>query len=240
MDKLNIDRHISQQYNSALDDLKTEFLEMGGVVELQMVNAVNAITDVNVELAQEVMTVEKDVDVREMAIDDLCTQIIARRQPTASDLRLVMAISKSTRDLERIGDEANKIAKMAIAISENEELPHGFSELRNLGRHVQEIVNNTLTAFARYDVDMALKVVNKDKEIDREYGTAMRELITYMMEDPRNISRSMNVIWALRALERIGDHASNISEQIIYLVKGLDVRHKSADEMAKQVSNERN
>ncbi len=236
MDKLNIDRHISQQYNSALDDLKKEFLELGGIVELQMVNAVNAITDVNIDLAQEVMSVEKDVDVREMAIDDLCTQIIARRQPTASDLRLVMAISKSTRDLERIGDEANKIAKMAIAISENEELPHGFSELRNLGRHVQEIVNSTLTAFARYDVDMALSVVNKDKEVDREYGTAMRELITYMMEDPRNISRSMNVIWALRALERIGDHAGNISEQIIYLVKGLDVRHQSADEMAKQVN----
>jgi phosphate transport system protein len=236
VDKLNIDRHISQQYNSALDDLKKEFLELGGIVELQMVNAVNAITDVNIDLAQEVMSVEKDVDVREMAIDDLCTQIIARRQPTASDLRLVMAISKSTRDLERIGDEANKIAKMAIAISENEELPHGFSELRNLGRHVQEIVNSTLTAFARYDVDMALSVVNKDKEVDREYGTAMRELITYMMEDPRNISRSMNVIWALRALERIGDHAGNISEQIIYLVKGLDVRHQSADEMAKQVN----
>lgn len=239
MDKLNIDRHISQQYNSALDDLKTEFLELGGVVELQMVNSVRAITDVNMDLAQEVMSVEKDVDVREMAIDDLCTQIIARRQPTASDLRLVMAISKSTRDLERIGDEANKIAKMAIAISENEELPHGFSELRNLGRHVQEIVNTTLTAFARYDVDMALNVVNKDKEIDREYGTAMRELITHMMEDPRNISRSMNVIWALRALERIGDHAGNIAEQIIYLVKGLDVRHQSADEMAKQVNKER-
>ena len=239
MDKLNIDRHISQQYNSALDDLKTEFLELGGVVELQMVNSVTAITDVNIDLAQEVMSVEKDVDVREMAIDDLCTQIIARRQPTASDLRLVMAISKSTRDLERIGDEANKIAKMAIAISENEELPHGFSELRNLGRHVQEIVNATLTAFARYDVDMALSVVNKDKEIDREYGTAMRELITHMMEDPRNISRSMNVIWALRALERIGDHAGNIAEQIIYLVKGLDVRHQSADEMAKQVNKDR-
>jgi phosphate transport system protein len=238
VDKLNIDRHISQQYNTALDDLKTEFLEMGGVVELQIVNAVSAITDVDVALAQEVMTIEKDVDLREMAIDDLCTQIIARRQPTASDLRLVMAISKSTRDLERIGDEANKIAKMAIAIAENEGLPHGFSELRNLGRHVQEIVNDTLTAFARYDVDLALKVVNKDKEIDREYTTAMRELITYMMEDPRNISRSMSVIWALRSLERIGDHAGNISEQVIYLVKGLDVRHQSADEMAKKVNSE--
>ncbi len=238
MDKLNIDQHISQQYNTALDDLKTEFLELGGVVEQQIVNAVTAITDVNTELAQSVLAIEKDVDAREMSLDDLCTQIIARRQPTASDLRLVMAISKSTRDLERIGDEANKIAKMAIAIADSEDLPHGFSELRNLGRHVQEIVNSTLTAFARYDVNMALEVVNKDKEIDREYTTAMRELITYMMEDPRNISRSMSVIWALRALERIGDHAGNISEQIIYLVKGLDVRHQSADEMAKKVNQE--
>lgn len=236
MDKLNIDQHISQQYNTALDDLKTEFLELGGIVEQQIVNAVTAITDINVELAQDVLRIEKEVDSREMALDDLCTQIIARRQPTASDLRLVMAISKATRDLERIGDEANKIAKMAIAISESNDIPHGFSELRNLGRHVQQIVNDTLTAFARYDIGMALEVVNKDKEIDREYGTAMRELITYMMEDPRNISRSMNVIWALRSLERIGDHAGNISEQIFYLVKGLDVRHKTADEMAEEIN----
>lgn len=238
MDKLNIDQHISQQYNTALDDLKTEFLEMGGVVEQQIINAVKAITDVDVGLAEEIMAVERDVDNREMKLDDLCTQIIARRQPTASDLRLVMAISKATRDLERMGDEAHKIAKMAIAVSESEDLPHGFSELRNLGRQVQIEVNNALTAFARYDVDMALKVVNRDEEVDREYSTAMRELITYMMEDPRNISRSMSVIWSLRSLERIGDHAGNISEQVIYLVKGLDVRHKSADEMAEQINAE--
>lgn len=238
MDKLNIDQHISQQYNTALDDLKTEFLELGGVVEQQIIKSVTAITDVNTEIAETVMSIEKEVDEREMNLDELCTQIIARRQPTASDLRLVMAISKATRDLERMGDEANKIAEMAIAISLSDDLPHGFSELRNLGRHVQQIVNNSLTAFARYDVDMALKVVSKDKEVDREYATAMRELITYMMEDPRNIGRSMNVIWALRALERIGDHAGNIAEQIIYLVKGLDVRHQSADEMAKQVNKE--
>ena len=236
MDKLNIDQHISQQYNTALDDLKTEFLEMGGVVEQQIINAVKAITDVDVDLAEEIMAIEKDVDRREMNLDDLCTQIIARRQPTASDLRLVLAISKATRDLERMGDEANKIAKMAIAIAESEDLPHGFSELRNLGRHVQVEVNNALTAFARYDVEMAVQVVNKDEQIDREYSTAMRELITYMMEDPRNISRSMSVIWSLRSLERIGDHAGNISEQLIYLVKGLDVRHKSADEVAEQVN----
>jgi len=236
MDKLNIDQHISQQYNAALDDLKTEFLEMGGLVEQQIVDAVKAITDVDISMAEKVMIVEEEVDTREMQLDDLCTQIIARRQPTASDLRLVMAISKATRDLERMGDEANKIAKMAIAISKSEDLPHGFSELRNLGRHVQAEVHDALTAFARYDAELALQVVDKDQQIDREYSTAMRELITYMMEDPRNISRSMSVIWSLRSLERIGDHASNVSEQVIYLVKGLDVRHKTVDEMAEQMS----
>jgi phosphate transport system protein len=239
MDKLHIDQHISQQYNAVLDDLKTEFLEMGGVVEQQIIDAVQAISKLDVELAQKVLRIEKEVDDREIALDDLCIQVIARRQPTASDLRLVMSISKATRDLERMGDEAKKIAKMAIAIAESGDLPHGFSELRNLGRRVQQVVSDTLTAFARYDVDTALQVAHEDKAIDQEYDTAMRELITYMMEDPRNISRSMNITWALRALERIGDHASNIAEHIIYLVKGLDVRHKSVSEMKEKLHPER-
>ena len=238
MDKLHIDQHISQQYNAVLDDLKTEFLEMGGVVEQQIIDAVQAITKLDIDLAQKVLTIEKEVDSREMALDDLCTQIIARRQPTASDLRLVLSISKATRDLERMGDEARKIAKMAIAMSDSGDLPHGFSELRHLGRRVQQVVNDTLTAFARYDVNTALQVAHEDKAIDQEYDTAMRELITYMMEDPRNISRAMNITWALRALERIGDHAANIAEHIIYLVKGLDVRHKTADEMEQEVQDQ--
>ena len=238
MDKLHIDQHISQQYNAVLDDLKTEFLEMGGIVEQQIRDSVQAIAKLDLDLAQKVLTVEQEVDEREMALDDLCTQIIARRQPTASDLRLVMSISKATRDLERMGDEAKKIAKMAIAISDSGDLPHGFGELRNLGRRVQQVVNDTLTAFARYDVDTALQVAHEDRAIDQEYETAMRELITYMMEDPRSISRSMNITWALRALERIGDHAANIAEHIIYLVKGLDVRHKSASEMQQKVHQE--
>ena len=238
MDKLHIDQHISQQYNAVLDDLKTEFLEMGGIVEQQIVDAVTAFTKNDRDLAQKVLSVEKNVDDREIALDDLCTQIIARRQPTASDLRLVMSTSKATRDLERMGDEAKKIAKMAIALSDTDDLSARFSAIRNLGRRVQQVVNETLTAFARYDVDAALQVAHEDKAIDQEYDTAMRELITYMMEDPRNISHSMNIIWALRALERIGDHASNIAEHIIYLVKGLDVRHKTASEMQEKVHPE--
>lgn len=238
MDKLNIDQHISQQYNAVLDDLKTEFLEMGGLVEQQIGDAVTALTKNNVDLAQKVLSVENDVDNREMELDDLCTQIIARRQPTASDLRLVLSISKATRDLERMGDEAQKIAKMAIALSDSGEKPHGFGEIRNLGRRVVQLVNDTLTAFARYDVDAALQVSHEDKSVDQEYNTAMREQITYMMEDPRNITRSMNIIWSLRALERIGDHAGNIAEHIIYLVKGLDVRHKSVSEMQQEVKEQ--
>ena len=236
MDKLKIDQHISQQYNAVLDDLKTEFLEMGGLIEQQISDAVKAITKLDIELANKVIEVEQEVDDREMALDDLCVQIIARRQPTASDLRLVMSISKATRDLERMGDEAKKIAKMAIEISESGRLPHGYAELRNLGRRVQQGVNDTLTAFARYDVDTALQVAYEDRAIDQEYETAMREMITYMMEDPRQISRAMNVSWALRALERIGDHAANIAEHIIYMVKGLDVRHKSVNEMKEEVN----
>ncbi len=238
MDKLNLDQHISQQYNADLDEVKSEFLEMGGIVEQQIIDAVNAITNLDVELAENVLVVEKNIDEREILLDEHCTRIIARRQPTASDLRLIMAVSKATRDLERMGDEAKKIANMAIAICDVGDLPHGFSELRNIGRRVQQMVNDTLTCFARYDVDGALAVAKSDKTVDQEYDTAVRELITHMMEDPRSISRSMNVMWALRALERIGDHASNIAEHLVYLVKGLDVRHKSVSEQVKQVKQE--
>ncbi len=238
MDKLNLDQHISQQYNTALDGLKTAFLAMGGIVEQQVIDAVEAISSMNIELAQKVLITEESVDQHEIELDELCTRIIARRQPAASDLRLIMTVSKATRDLERMGDEAEQIAKMAIAISESGKMPHGYTELRNIGKRIQQLINDTLTAFARYDVNTALAVAHGDRQVDLEYDTAARELITYMMEDPRSISRSMKVMWALRALERIGDHAGNIAEHIIYLVKGLDVRHQTAKEMAKSVQQE--
>ena len=235
MDKLNLDQHISQQYNSALDGLKTEFLAMGGIVEQQVIDAIEAISSMNVELAEKVRVTEESVDQREMALDELCTRIIARRQPAASDLRLIMTVSKATRDLERMGDEAEQIAKMAIAIAESGTVPHGYTELRNIGNRIQQMINDTLTAFARYDVHTALSVAHGDRHVDEEYNIATRALITHMMEDPRSISRSMNVMWALRALERIGDHAGNIAEHIIYLVKGLDVRHQTAKEMEQSI-----
>jgi len=237
MDKLHFDEHISKQFNADLEDLKTQLLEMGGVVEQQTIDAVKAITSADSELAEKVIVVENDVDQREVRLDEQCTLVLARRQPAASDLRMVLSVVKITRDLERMGDEAQKIAKMAIKLSENAGASQGFVELRHIGALVQDMVNNTLDAFARFDVDMALKVAKQDTTVDQEYKSAMREMVTYMMEDPRSITRVMNIIWALRALERIGDHARNIAEHVIYLVKGLDVRHTTVSEMEQQLAD---
>lgn len=235
MDKLNLDNHISQQFNSDLEALKTRLLEMGGLVETQVFNACKAIEEVDSEIAMQVVGDENKVDQQEVDIDEQCTLVLAKRQPAASDLRMVLTVSKAVRDLERIGDEAHKVAKMAIALSEDGVAPHGYTELRHIGSGVQRMLRNSLDAFARYDVDMALNVVKEDRLIDQEYKTAMRELVTYMMEDPRSISRAMNVLWALRSMERIGDHARNLAEQLIYMVKGKDVRHASLSEIEQHI-----
>lgn len=235
MDNLNLGQHISQQFNSALEDLKTQLLEMGGLVEQQITDALTAITSADSGLAEKVLITEKEVDRREIILDENCTLVLARRQPAATDLRMVLAVAKITRDLERMGDEAQKVAKMAIHLNEDGEAPRGYVELRHIGNQVQQMVIMALDAFARFDVELAVKVAHEDKRVDQEYKSAMRELATYMMEDPRSISRVLNIIWALRALERIGDHASNIAEHVIYLVKGLDVRHISVSEMERQL-----
>ncbi len=235
MDNLHLDQHISQQFNTDLEELKTQLLEMGGVVEQQLSDAIAAIETADGDLAEKVLVIENEVDKREVALDEQAIAILARRQPAASDLRMVLMATKITRDLERIGDEAQKIAKMAIALNEEGESPRGYVELWHIGKSVLRMLNATLDAFARFDVDVALQVAQDDKNVDREYKSAVRELVTYMMEDPRSISRVMNVMWALRSLERIGDHARNISEHIIFLVKGLDVRHISLKEMKRQV-----
>jgi len=235
MDKLQLDQHISKQFNSDLEDLKTQLLEMGGLVEQQVIDAVKAIERGDSGLAERVLVNENEVDRREVKLDEDCTVVLARRQPAASDLRLVLAVAKANRDLERMGDEANKVAKMALALSEGGDNTKGYSEVRHIGQIVVKMIHLALDAFARYDVLTALEVAQKDKEVDREYESAVRELMTYMMEDPRSISRVMNVMWALRALERIGDHAKNIAEHIIYLVRGLDVRHISVQELERQL-----
>lgn len=236
MDKINLDNHISQQFNADLESLKSEFLEMGGLVEKQIADAVKSIENVDSEIAQRVMENEPKVDAMEVAIDEQCTIILAKRQPAASDLRMVLTVTKAVRDLERMGDEAQKVARMAIKLSEDATSSHGFIELRHIGSGVQHMLRHSLDAFARYDADMALEVAKEDKLIDQEYTSALRELITYMMEDPRSISRAMNVLWALRSLERIGDHARNLAEHLIYMVKGKDVRHVSVKEMERRMN----
>jgi phosphate transport system protein len=171
----------------------------------------------------------------EMAIDDECATIIARRQPTASDLRLVIAIIKVNRDLERIGDEASKVARQAIRMSEDGMSPSNCVEIRHIGALVGIMLRKALDAFARLDVTQAVEVVKGDVEVDKEYGSAMRSLVTFMVEDPRSIGVILNEMWALRSLERIGDHACNIAEHVVYLVEGLDVRHGRLNELDETV-----
>lgn len=217
--------HISRQFNADLEEIRNHILAMGGMVEKQVSDAVQALVEADSSLASEVIANEKQINGMEITIDEECTRLIALRQPAASDLRLIVAATKANTDLERMGDEANKIAKMAIKLAEEGVVPRGYTEVRHIGNHVCSMLRNALDAFARFDVEQAMSVVKEDKSVDVEYESAMRLLVTFMMEDPRYIKRVLNVLWALRALERIGDHARNIAEQVIYLVKGKDIRH---------------
>lgn len=239
MDKLNLDNHISQRFNTDLENLKTDFLEMGGLVENQISDAIRSISEMDSSLAQRVLQNEPTVDTMEIDIDEQCTLILAKRQPAATDLRMVLAVAKAVRDLERMGDEAQKVATMALALSEDGGAPGGYIELRHIGSGVLNMLRNALDAFARYDAVLALSVMKEDRNVDQEYKSALRQLVTYMMEDPRSITRVMNVLWALRALERIGDHARNLAEHLIYLVKGKDVRNVSLSELEKQIAPNR-
>lgn len=227
--------HISQQFNAELEELRNSVLSMGGMVEKQVCDAVKALINADSELAMSVCEQDADVNFMEVSIDQECSRILARRQPAASDLRLVLACSKTASDLERVGDEAAKIARFAIKLSEQGEAPRGYIEARHMGNHVRMMVHDALDAFARFDAEQALEVAKEDKSVDREYKSATRELVTYMMEDPRSITRVLNIMWVLRSLERVGDHARNISEYVIYLVKGTDVRHISIKKMQAKV-----
>jgi phosphate transport system protein len=218
-------QHISGKFNAELESLRSHLLEMGGKVEQQLITALDALVKMDSGEAELIVRRDKEVNQMEMAIDDECAAIIARRQPTASDLRLVVAIIKVNTDLERIGDEAAKVAKQTVLLAEGGNSPSHFVEIRHIGSRVAAMLSKALDAFARLDADQAIDVVRCDAEVDMEYGSAMRSLVTFMMEDPRDIGVILNEMWALRSIERIGDHACNIAEHVVYLVRGRDVRH---------------
>ena len=235
MNTVNLQTHISSQYNADLEAVRQNVLSMGGLVEQQIANAVKALCTGDAGLGAEVVRRDTQVNRLEVAIDEDCNRILARRQPTASDLRLIVAVIKTITDLERIGDEAEKVARMASDIAGLGGASATYPEVEHLGKHVGQMVREALDAFARMDVQAALKVAQEDEKVDREYEGIMRQCITFMMEDPRTIRRVLDVMWAVRALERIGDHAKNIGEYVIYLVQGKDVRHISLDDLEKEV-----
>ena len=228
-------QHISQQFEKELQDIRSLVLAMGGLIEQQVANAQKALLTGDSELARSVIALDEDVNALEVSIDEECIQIIALRQPTASDLRLVAGILKTITDLERIGDEAVNIARMAMNLSEKDRPKKNYRELQSMGNHVIGMLRDALDAFARVDADQAMRVAHEDRDIDAEYEGIIRQLITYMMEDPRTVTKAIDMMWSARALERIGDHATNICEHVIYLVEGKDVRHLSLEKMEEVV-----
>jgi len=228
---MDIGQHTSQQFNLELETLRNQVLKMGGVVELQASNALKSLLERDDELAELVATSDYKINKMELDIDEECAQIIARRQPAAGDLRLILATAKLVTDLERIGDEAEKIGRYAIKLANKDTVMEMHAELSHLGNLVLEMLHGSLDSFARMDADQAMSIVSDDVKIDQEFNALSRLLITHMMEDPRNIKNVLRVIWCARSLERMGDHAQNICEYIIYLVKGTDVRHISLEQV---------
>jgi len=226
------DKHLSTQFDSELSAISTRVLEMGGLVEAQVAQAIYALTNFSSDTASQVLTQEEKVNQMEMSIDRDLSSIIARRQPTARDLRLLIAVSKTIGNLERVGDEAARIARTVqrlvnAGVSTKLRLPVGDVSFE--ASLATASLRRALDAFARLDTQQALQVIKQDNEIDQEFDGLMRKLITYMMEDPRTISASIDLIFVAKAIERVGDHAKNLAEQIIYIVKGTDVRHNPPD-----------
>ena len=228
--------HISRQFDADLEAIRASVLQMGGLVESQIKSAVESLLNSDTVLMTQVIDNDHRVNALEIKIDEACSQLIARRQPAAGDLRLVMAVIKTITDLERIGDEAEKIARMAKLLSQKSGLvlPR-YHEIKHASDIALDMLRKSLDAFARLDIVMAAQVVRQDEQVDEEFRAIMRYLITFMMEDARTISTSLEILFVAKAIERIGDHAKNISEYVIYMVKGRDVRHITADEIEREV-----
>ncbi len=221
-----MNEHINKQFDVELDHIRTRVLQMGGLVETQVLAALAATENGNLESMREIVRNDRQVDAYEVGIDEECTLLIARRQPTARDLRLVVAISRLVTDLERIGDKAAKIANKSRKLhrSDGAGIPR-LAELQNVGRLAADMLHCALDALARLDLTTARRIIGLDNALDSGFNAIMRQLITYMMEDPRTISEALDIVWIAKAIERIGDHVTNIAENIVYIGSGEDIRH---------------
>ena len=229
------DKHLSSQFDADLNLVSSKVLEMGGLVESQIVNAMNALNNFDLDMCEQVITAEDRLNKMEVDIDEECSNIIARRQPAARDLRLLIAISKTITNLERAGDEAEKIAKRTKRLmEETSSRTINIAEIKLSGEMAVSILRRALDAFARLDTVAAAQIVRDDKAIDEEFRAFVRKLVSYMTEDPRTISAGLDFLFIAKAIERIGDHSKNIAEFIIYIVKGTDVRHKSRDALERE------
>ncbi|MCK8517089.1 phosphate signaling complex protein PhoU [Methylonatrum kenyense] len=239
MDKSIFTQHISRQFNEELEDIVNRAMSMGGLVEQQLADAMDGLAEGDTGKAELVVTRDYRVNAMEVELDEECTHILARRQPTASDLRLVMAVIKTITDLERIGDEAERIGKMALHLLDKDRELHPMAEIAALGEYVRRMLNNALNAFARMDTEHAVRTAQMDFSADSQYEEILRQLLKRMRDDPDSIPRVMDIIWSVRALERIGDRARNICEYVIYFVMGKDVRHISFEQMAEEATGDR-
>ncbi len=230
---MNESQHLSSQFDEELGRLRTHVLQMGGMVETQVSSAIEAYSSGEVASVKSIVEADRKINDLEKAIDDDCAHVIAKRQPTASDLRLVLGISKIVTDLERAGDEAKKIAKGVRRIYEAGHLPSQYGiGIRHLAEAALNLVRQSLDAFARLDVPLAQEVIKADSDVDTEFKSIIRQLITHMMEDPRTITTSIDIIWIARAVERIGDHAKNVAEHVVFIVEGRDIRHPAKEAKA--------
>ena len=234
-----LSEHISKQYDADLEAVRAKVLEMGTIVEQQITDALEALVKINTRLAKNVISKDELVNALEVQIDEDCSRIIARRQPAASDLRMVLMMIKTITDLERIGDEATKIARFALKISEADRIwTPRFAEIKAMTTLARDMLHMSLDAFARSDATKVLEIAHMDEEVDEQFQVVIRQLITFMLEDPRTISISLEVLFIAKAVERIGDHAKNISEYVVYMVKGKDVRHISMEEMKQEAAQD--
>ena len=235
MDKLHLGEHISRQFNVELEEVRSQVLHMGGIVEVQLSQALKVLVSDDKSLVKEIVASDAKVNALEVDIDEECTRIVALRQPAASDLRLVMTVVKTINELERIGDEAKRIAKMSSNELDGILSQDMRTELTYMGALVRDMLRQVLDGFARTDVDTAVEVVKADKAVDKRYKRIIKQLIKQMVEDPESIPTVMNVMWAVRSLERLGDRCQNIAEHIIYMVLGTDVRHVKLDDILAEI-----